>query len=190
MLRFCLVKCRLPLALRASGLLLALPKSRQKALGAGRGVLPRIVRGKIPCASRRGGVAQTVHPCTRHRERRRGPRIRASLHYLEAWQWSAVASAAGCRRNGAPCGAARVRRISPKEAAHDARPFAECTRTYIQRTPEHPREVGRQDAWRPRHRGCVSLVIFLCTSKESNPLDRRSSGSSASELLPRVETLL
>jgi hypothetical protein len=50
---------------------------------------------------------------------------------------------------------------------------------YIQRTPQHPRAPGGQDARKARRRGCVSLVIFLCTSKESNPLARRASGSSA-----------
>ena len=70
-----------------------------------------------------------------------------------------------------------MRRISPKEGAHDVRPFAECTRTYIQRTPEQPRGPEGQDAQKARRRGCVSLVTFLCTSKESNPLARRASGS-------------
>ncbi len=102
----------------------------------------------------------------RHRERRRDPRIRASLHCVGVCSQRVLASAAGCRRNGAPCGAARVRRISPQEAAHDARPFAECTRTYIQRTPEHPRAPGGQDARKARHRGCVSLVIFLCKQRK------------------------
>jgi hypothetical protein len=105
------------------------------------------------------------------------PRIRASLHYLEVVHQRdlalAAASAAGCRPSGAPCGAARVRRIRPKEAAHDARPFAECTRMYIQRTPERPREVGRQDAWRPRHRG-----VFLWLPFFAQALRRRSGANS------------
>jgi hypothetical protein len=44
------------------------PKSNQKA-GAERGVLIRFLRIKIPCASRRGGVAQTVRPCTASQSR-------------------------------------------------------------------------------------------------------------------------
>jgi hypothetical protein len=106
------------------------------------------------------------------------------------------ASAAGCRPNGAPCGAARVRRISPKEGAHDARPFAECTRTYIQRTPEHPRALAGQDARRARHRGWpFSWLLLFGHTKRSNPLARRPSGSSAllqerNEETPSPPTLL
>jgi hypothetical protein len=190
---------KLPLALRASGLLLALlqascpsplrgqlrcsrrscgavPKSRQKARRRTRCPAARHARRGVPVLLGAGGVvwqyvrvlsadarASCARPCrafsavacdARHRERRRDPRIRASLHYLEAVGRRvaalAVVSAAGCRPNGAPCGAASARRKSPQEGAHDVRPFAECTRTYIRRTPQRVRALGGQaTAWMP-----------------------------------------
>jgi len=72
----------------------------------------------------------------------------------------ALASAAGCRPNGAPCGAARGRRKSPKGGAQDARQFAACTWMCIQRTPEPAREPGGQDARKARYLGCVSFGDF------------------------------
>ena len=74
------------------------------------------------------------------------PRIRASLHCVDMivrfdrnlaqeQEGRATASAAGCRPSGAPCGAARGRRKSPKGGAQDARQFAACTWMCIQRTP-------------------------------------------------------
>ncbi len=56
-----------------------------------------------------------------------------------------------------PCGAARLRRTSPQGGAHDARQFDVGTWMCCRRTPEQPREVGRQDAWRPHRRGVLSL---------------------------------
>ena len=96
------------------------------------------------------------------------PRIRASLHCFDPivrprrnltrkQEPRAVASAAGCRPNGAPCGAASGRRKSPKGGAQDARQFAACTRTCIQRTPQPAREPGGQDARKARYLGCVSF---------------------------------
>jgi len=75
--------------------------------------------------------------------------------------------------NGAPCGAASGRRKSPQGRAQDAREFAECTRMCIQRTPEHDRAPGGQDARKARHRGCVSLVTFFAQA-----LRRRSGANS------------
>src|SRR5690242_9223655 len=72
---------------------------------------------------------------------------------------------------------------SPKGGAHDARQFAACTGTYIQRTPEHPRGVGGQDARRPRHRGCVSLVTFFAQAKKVT----RSPQASGSRALRRTK---
>ena len=59
-----------------------------------------------------------------------------------------------------------MRRISPQEGAHDVRPFAECTWTYIQRTPEHPRAPGGQaTAWMPE----VEQRRSSCRSPEGTP---------------------
>ena len=58
------VSAELSLALRASELLFGLAQKVTKKASAHRGVLPRIVRGKIPCASRRRRGRLTVHPCT------------------------------------------------------------------------------------------------------------------------------
>ena len=126
-------------------------------------------------------------PCdARHRERRRLcinpciPALRLCDRLLlqkvaaRAEVRAAVASAAGRRPNGAPCGAASGRRKSPKGRAHDARAFAVRTGMCAQRTPEPAREVGGQDARRPRHRGCVSLVTFFAQA-----LRRRSGANSA-----------
>jgi hypothetical protein len=60
-------------------------KKQPKRLGTGRGVSPRIVRGKFPCASRRGAAAQTVRPCTAMLGTANGaidPRIRPSMDYV------------------------------------------------------------------------------------------------------------
>src|SRR6188472_3122601 len=55
---------------------------------------------------------------------------------------------------------------SPKGGAQDARQFAVCTWTCIQRTPQPARVLGGQDARRARHRGCVSLVTFFAQAKK------------------------
>jgi hypothetical protein len=125
-------------------------------------------------------------PCdARHRERRRLcmnpciPALRRCDRLLlqkvatRAEVRAAVASAAGCRPNGAPCGAASGRRKSPKGRAHDARAFAARTRMCAQRTPQPARGLGGQDARRARHRGCVSLVTFFAQA-----LRRRSGANS------------
>src|SRR6185369_16003813 len=107
------------------------------------------------------------------------PRIRASLHCVNAIvrlhttlpqeqreRAVAVASAAGCRPNGAPCGAASRWRKCPKGRAQEARAGAVRTRMCAQRPPEPARALGGQDARRARHRGCVSLVTFFAQAKK------------------------
>jgi len=154
-------------------------------------------------------------PCdARHRERRRLcinpciPALRLCDRLLlqkvaaRAEVRAAVASAAGRRPNGAPCGAASGRRKSPKGRAHDARAFAVRTGMCAQRTPEPAREVGGQDGPETAPPGVCFFGYFLCTStapqerreqrswprsgegqdarsQESNPLGRRTSGSTA-----------
>jgi len=49
---------------------------------------------------------------------------------------------------------------SPKGRAQDAREGAARTRMCAQRPPEPAREVGGQDARRPRYLGCVSFGDF------------------------------
>jgi len=56
-----------------------------------------------------------------------------------------------------PCGAASGWRKSPKGRAQDAREGAARTGMCAQRPPEPAREVGGQDARRPRYLGCVSF---------------------------------
>jgi hypothetical protein len=168
-----------------------------KRLGTGRGVLARLVRGKIPCASRRGGVAQTVRPCTasqsrrsiaatlraysrhacdaRHRERRRDPRIRASLHYLDVSVWKASASALAClslrllRQDAAETGPPVARRGCVGKVRKRAHAMYARSLNVHGRTSSEPRSnladlEGRMPGRRAR-RGCVSLVTFLCTSQ-------------------------
>ncbi len=100
------------------------------------------------------------------------PRIRASLHCVLAIvrvtskfsQEQIGASDCFCRRmppKWGPCGAASAWRKSPKGRAQDAREGAARTWMCAQRPPEPAREPGGQDARRPRHRGCVSLVTFF-----------------------------
>ena len=169
-----------------AGSFLALPKKEPKRLGTGRGVCGAPAP-QIPCASRRAGVAQTVHPCTasqsrrsiaatlrafsrracdaRHRERRRlfhGCRPSMDCVGITGLGERALAPrfALLLRQDAAkrgPCGAARTRRKSPKEGAHDACPFAACTWMYIQRTPQRPRALGAQGCAESAPPGCVSF---------------------------------
>jgi hypothetical protein len=54
------------------------------------------------------------------------------------------------------------------------------TRTCAQRTPEHPREVGGQDARRPRHRGVLSFgYLSLHKQRKVTRSPERASESSA-----------
>jgi len=124
----------------------------------------------------------------RHRERRVGPRIRASLHCvnenvgLDARHGRAaalaLASAAGCRSNGAPCGAASGGRQGPQGRRDGSRRFRCRPGMACQRNPAAARAVGGQDARRPRHRGCVSLATFFAQAKKV-ARSPQASGSSA-----------
>jgi hypothetical protein len=134
----------------------------------------------------------------RHRERRVGPRIRASLHCvsenvgLDARHVRAaalaLASAAGCRPNGAPCGAASVRRKKPARVARRMRASSLWAQgCAVSEPPEHAREVGghgdgRDAGGRAMHgaiAGCPETAppgacffgYFLCTS--TAPQERR-----------------
>ena len=154
---------KLPLALRASGLLLALPQSRQKARHRTRCFAAHRARqNSLRFSARRGCSDSTslycfaiaaIHrrdpagifpPRPRCSAPRTAPLIHESVHPCTTSRrwigrvWLFCSCLCFCGRmppKRPPCGAARVRRISPQEAAHDARPFAACTRTYIQRTP-------------------------------------------------------
>jgi len=64
---------------------------------------------------------------------------------------------------GAAGGARKVRRM----AGRDAGQFSAGTRRCRRKTPQPARAPGRQDAWRARHRGAVSLwLLSLWASKE------------------------
>ena len=78
----------------------------------------------------------------------------------------ALDSAAGCRLNGAPRGAASRRRKSRQGGAQEARQFAARTWKCPQRTPQPGRAPAGQDARRARHLGCVSLVTFFAQAKK------------------------
>ena len=56
-----------------------------------------------------------------------------------------------------------------------------CTRTYTQRTSEAPSRTRRAGCPEGAPSGVCFFGDFLCTSKESYPLARRASGSSALE---------
>ena len=131
----------------------------------------------------------------RHRERRVSPRIRASLHCalvcvrLDARRTRAVdvASAAGCRPNGAPCGAASVRRKKPARVARRMRAsLLSAHGCAVSEPPEHARAVGGQDARRPRHRGCVSLVTFFAQAKKVTRSPQASGSIALSETKQRA----
>jgi len=73
---------------------------------------------------------------------------------------------AGCAFNGAPMarrvGGEKARRVGARDRAQfDASPGMDC-----QRTPEPAREVGGQDARRPRHRGGLLFGYFLLATQE------------------------
>ena len=139
----------LRLALRASQLLLALPKSNQKARHRTRRSDSHRANRTALRFSGTAGSAESTSMCSQptraHRARapsgnfrrtlrcsapRTAPvcaRTRASLHCADTIvrSWTnlpqeqavrAIASAAGCRPNGAPCGAASGWRKSPKGA--------------------------------------------------------------------------
>jgi hypothetical protein len=159
------------------------PKSNQKA-GAERGVLIRFLRIKIPCASRRGGVAQTVRPCTASQARRSiaaplradtaslamlgtadgavYPRSRPSMDYLTA---SFFALARTIRINGAPV----VRRGCGGKAAGWRARCAPVRCVYMDVHSANPvvaSRTRRAGARRAHHRGAFLLVTSLCARKE------------------------
>jgi len=119
------------------------------------------------------------------------PRIRASLHCVgqivrvvaKSARAFALASAAGCRPNGAPCGAASVRRGKPAGWRAGGAPVR-CQHTDVlsaNRRNTLAQSEG-MDARRPRHRGWPSSwLLLLGHTRRSNPLARRASGSFALE---------
>jgi hypothetical protein len=122
-----------------------------------------IFRRGLRCSAPRTAplIHESVHPCTT------STRLSCELLLLLLRQDAAQTGPPVARRG---C-AGSVRR---RPRAMRSRSLNVHGRT-IQRTPEHPREVGRQDAWRPCHRRCVSLVTFLCTS--TAPQKRREQRS-------------
>jgi hypothetical protein len=200
-----LASAELPLALRASGLLLALPKSRQKARRltrcpaarhARRGVPALLafagsLRRHIPCAASRSrqSLAATLRAFSRegcdarHRERRRDPRIRASLHYLEVPEWKALAlasaSAAGCRPLGPPeawrgC-AGKVRRRAHTMCARSLNVHG--------RTSSEPRSaLAKAQGRMPGDRAAGGVFLWLPFFAQAKKVTRSAAG--------RVEALL
>jgi len=156
------------------------------------------------CASRRRQGRLAACPCTvsrrarivraplrafsavtcdaRHRERRRDPRIRASLHYLDVSAWKASASALAClslrllRQDAAETGPPEARRGCAGKVRRRPRTMRGRSLNVQGCTSSEPRSAladleGRMPGRRAR-RGCVSLVIFLCTSQYC-PVNRR-----------------
>jgi hypothetical protein len=114
-------------------------------------------------AANGAGLHRTVHPCT------------ASLRSFAPSQ-SARKQSEGerllLRQDAAQMGPlwrGERGRKSPKEGAHDARPFAACTGRALSE-PRSPlaNSEGRMPG-EARHRGVFLLVTFLCTSKEKLP---------------------
>jgi len=121
-----------------------------------------LIRHGLRCSAPRT-VPSSMNPCI--------PALRRRERLVHSKFAEGAISASGCfcgrmPPKWGPCGAARVRRKSPKDGAHDARQFVARTRMCVQRTPERPCALGGQDARRARHRGVFLSVTFLCTSKE------------------------
>jgi hypothetical protein len=88
------------------------------------------------------------------------PRIRPSMDYVEGCQL--------LRQDAAEMGPLRCgegAKERPQAGAHDARQFVACTRTYIQRTPWRPRELGGQEPGERIAGVAFSLVTFSWRSK-------------------------
>ena len=165
----------LSLALRASELLFGIAQKVAKKASTHRGGSIRIVRIELPCASRR-------------RERRPGstnPCIPALLcrdRCLSANRARAVAvaSAAGSRPNGAPCGAASVRRGKPEGWR------ARCAPVRCMHMDVHSANPGTRS--RTRRAGCPESALlgvcffrlpFFAQAKKGDSLARRASESFA-----------
>jgi hypothetical protein len=142
------------------------------------------------CASRLRGVAQTAHsmcrfaiaaiPCrdpagfsregcdARHRERRRDPRIHASLHSLEVWKWKALASL-WPRGRMPPIRAPEVRRGC--EGIVRSRAHTMCARSLNAHATAWMPEVEQRmeqlpDARKARRRGGLLLGYFFLATQE------------------------
>jgi hypothetical protein len=120
-------------------------------------------------------MCESVHPCTASLQ---------SLASLDTCRKSCKCERLllllrqDAARTGPPvarrAGGGQARRVARRMRASSLR-----TRMCAQRTPEPAREPGGQDARKACHRGCAFFGYFLCTSKESDPLARRASGSPA-----------
>jgi len=111
----------------------------------------------------------------RHREQRVDPRNRASLHCVthvfrldtRTKRAVAVASAAGSRRNGAPCGAASVRRKMPVGWRAGCAPVR-CQHTDVL-SANHRSTLAKSEGRMPGDRaagGVLSLVTFFAQAKK------------------------
>src|SRR5450432_158400 len=143
-------KAELSLVLRPSDLLLALPKSKQKA------------RHERRCSAPR--TAPLIHE------------DRPSMDYVET---TALALARRMRVNRGPCVAARVRRNGRRLArTMRASSLRAHGRALSEPRSSLAHSQGRMPG--ERHTGgCFLLVTFLCTSKEKLPARPRASGSLA-----------
>ena len=172
--------------------------------------MPRIVRGKIPCASRVRRGRLRAHPCARSRRARI---VRAPLRAFSAAPCDArhrerrPCSTNPCipalpqgersprRKTCASCCRCFCGRMPPKRgplwrgerAQGKARRVARTMRASslsahggaVSEPPEHARAVGGHGCPETATPGVCFFGYFLCTSKESGPLARRASGSSA-----------
>ena len=100
---------------------------------------------------------------------------RSSAATMFAASALAFASTAGCRRNGAPYGAASARRKSPKGRAKDARTFAASTWTCCQRTSGARSRTRRAGCPEGAPSGVCFFGYFRCAS--TAPQERREQRS-------------
>ncbi len=194
---------RLSRTLRVSDLLLALPKSRQKARRRPR-CASRLSRGRLtvrPCTdSRRARVPArapagfSASPCNaRHRECRRALLRRPSIHGLRCTERARIAScfrsvlcfcAHDARCSWVPFALRRQRPQCPKGRRDGSRRFR-CQHRDVLSAEHRPRprtfRAGCPKSAMPR---ACSLGYLSCTSKKGNSLVRRTSESSCSACVP------
>jgi len=162
---------------------------RRASCAAGCSCASRCRRGRLavrPCTvSRRARIVRaplwafSAVPCdARHRERRRYPRIRASLHYLDTRRSRAAlfasASAAGCRPTGPP----EARRGCVGQVRRRAHTMCARSLNVHGRTSSEPRSaLADLEGRMPGRRAAGG--VFLWLSFFAQALRRRSGANSA-----------
>ena len=122
----------------------------------------------------RASVRESVHPWTASVKTFKPRQICGKNEKSELSLLRQAAAQTGPRK-------ARRRRVGkcPQGTAQDARSFAAVHGRTVSEPPERLCAPAGQEPGGRAFPGCAFFGYFLCTSKESNPLGRRPSGSLA-----------